>query len=801
MKVPISWLREYVALDAAPEEIAERLTFSGVEVEGIVRVGDRYTHVVAGLIRAVEPHPRADRLSVCTVFDGTRERRVVCGAPNAAAGRIAPLALSGAVLPNGMRVAETAIRGVTSEGMLCAEDELGLSDDHSALLALPADTRPGTPFVEIAGEPETVLDLEITWNRPDCLCILGIARELAALYGLPLRRPEVTLSETGEGVETLVEVAIEDPQGCPRYTARVLSGARLGPSPAWMQRRLTLCGVRAINNIVDITNYVMLECGQPLHAFDYTLLRGGRILVRRARAGERMATLDGVARAIDPEMLVIADADRPIALAGIMGGAGSEIVDTTETVLLESACFDPRLIHRTSGTLGLNTESSHRYERGVDVGGAEWASRRAAALMVDLAGATAARGVIDAYSRPPRPRRVPCRFDRLKRLLGAPVDPDTAVSILDRLELNVTARDAAGCTVEPPSFRPDIAIEADVIEEIVRMVGLDHVPAARPRACVAPGAGDAPTRAESACRGVLTGLGLQEVMHYSFVSRKLLEMFDHGAAARWVALPNPVSADQGYLREALLPQVVETLGRNLAHQTERMACFEMGRVFRRDAAGGIAEHSALAIGLMGPVNRGGLDARRPVASQEMFLWVKGVCEALFRAMHVDDVALREIDDARLDPAWRRELVLNGRPAGVIGLVAEAIRTEWRMAHPVGVAEVELAAVTAHVFRLPELAPLPAYPAVTRDIALLAPEHVTHEAIVRVIHEAAPPELTAVELFDIFRGKGVGDGRKSMAYSLVFRSPERTLTDADANRYRGAVRDALTRRMDVEVRET
>jgi phenylalanyl-tRNA synthetase beta chain len=801
MKVPISWLREYVALDAVPEEIAERLTFSGIEVEGIARVGDPFEHVVAAVIRAVEPHPRADRLSVCTVFDGTRERRVVCGAPNAVVGLAAPLALPGAALPNGMHVAAAAIRGVASDGMLCAEDELGMSNDHSGLLVLPADTRPGTPLVEIVGGPDTVLDLEITWNRPDCLCLLGVARELAALYDLPLLRPDVVLPEEGEAVESFVEVAVEDPQGCPRYTARVLTGVRLGPSPAWMQRRLTLCGVRPINAVVDVTNYVMLECGQPLHAFDYALLRGRRIVVRRAGAGESMATLDGVARAIDPTMLVIADSERPVALAGIMGGAGSEIVDTTESVLIESACFDPRLIHRTSDALGLSTESAHRYERGVDVGGTEWAGRRAAALMVELTGAVAARGVIDVYPSPPQRRRVRCRFDRLNRLLGAPVEPDTAVAILKKLELNVTARDAYGCTVEPPGFRPDIEIEADVIEEVVRMVGLDRVPAARPRACVAAGAEDAPSRAETACRSVLTGLGLQEIMNYSFVSRALLERFDSGCSARWVAVPNPVSAEQAYLRDSLVPQLVETLGRNLARQTERMACFEIGRVFRRAAGGGLAEHTALGIGLMGPVNRGALDARRPVEAEEMFLWIKGVCESVLRAMHAGGAVMRAVDDPRLDPGWRRDIVLGGSPVGVVGLVAGPIRAAWRMAQPVGVAELDLAPVTAQYFRLPELAPLPAYPAVARDMALLAPEQVTHSDIVTVIRDAAPPELTEVELFDIFRGEGVGDGRKSMAYSLVFRSPERTLTDEDANRYREGIRDALMRRLDVEVRET
>ncbi|OGV86050.1 MAG: phenylalanine--tRNA ligase subunit beta, partial [Lentisphaerae bacterium RIFOXYB12_FULL_60_10] len=395
MKVPLSWLKEYVAVEATAEAIAERLTFSGVEVESIDAVGGTYDRLVAAEIIEVAAHPKADRLKLCKVHNGQGLLGVVCGAPNVVPGMKVVLAGEGAVLPNGMTITATRIRGEPSLGMLCAADEIGLSKDHTGLYELPAATLPGTPLVDILGSPDTVLDLEITWNRPDCLSLIGMAREVAALYGLPLRRPVVEYPETGPDVSTLTDVALEDALACPRYTARVVQGVRSGASPVWMQRRLERAGVRAISLVVDVTNYVMLECGHPLHAFDYHRLGGNRIVVRRARPGERIRTLDGVDRVLDPEVLVIADAERAVAVAGIMGGEGSEIGDSTGTVLLEAATFDPVRTHASVVRLGLSTESGYRYERRVDAAGVDWASRRAISLLVSEGGGTAARGVID----------------------------------------------------------------------------------------------------------------------------------------------------------------------------------------------------------------------------------------------------------------------------------------------------------------------------------------------------------------------------------------------------------------------
>ena len=398
----------------------------------------------------MDKHPNADKLTLCRVNTGSGEMTVVCGAPNARPGIKVPFARVGLTLPNGMKLKSAKIRGVASEGMLCAEDELNISQDHSGLMILDGKWAPGTPLSEILGPPETVFDIEVTPNRPDCLSVLGIAREVAALYGARVQWPDVQTPESDTPVEKMTRVDVADEEGCPRYTARILSGVKIGPSPAWMKRRLELSGIRAINNVVDITNYVMLECGQPLHAFDQSLLEEGVIIVRRARDGEKMATLDGIDRPLTPNMLVIADARRPVAVAGVMGGAGSEIRDNTRTVLLESAFFKPQDIRATAKKLGMMTESSYRFERGVDIERVEWASRRAAALMMEFAGGTLARGVIDVYPRPRRERKVVCRFDRVRSLLGVDAPNDQIQKVFQSLHLPVAESNETCCTVRYP---------------------------------------------------------------------------------------------------------------------------------------------------------------------------------------------------------------------------------------------------------------------------------------------------------------------------------------------------------------
>jgi phenylalanyl-tRNA synthetase beta chain len=836
MRVPISWLKDYVEFADTPQGLAAKLTFSGLEVEGIATIGCSAPGVVVGEILAIERHPNADKLTLCTVNHGAGQLVVVCGAPNVRVGLKAPFAPSGVTLPNGLTLKKAKIRGVFSEGMLCAPDELGLSKEHTGLLELDAKWAPGTPIAEVLGAPETVLELEVTPNRPDCLSLIGIAREVAALYGTQLRKPALKLAEAGRPVAELTRVAVEDAAGCPRYTARILTGVKIGPSPAWMQKRLELAGVRAINNVVDITNYVMLECGHPLHAFDQTLLAEGRIVVRRAQAGEKMKTLDGLERELTPTTLVIADAAQPVALAGVMGGGNSEIRDTTATVLLESATFKPAGIRATARRLGISTESSYRFERGVDAASVEWASRRAAALMTEFAGATCAPGVLDIVVQPAAPRQLRCRYDYVRTRIGVELSDEQIRAIFEGLELSVQGLEAGVCAVTVPTFRGDLEREIDLVEEVARIHGLDQVPAPSPRAIVVAGVDDRPAQAVAACRRALVGLGLRETMNYSFLSEKLLNLFDPAAAPRRVVIPNPVSADHAILRDSLVPQMVETLGRNHARQIPEAALFEIGRVFWQGACGGaeagsissdprpasldtLCEEDRLVIGLLGPVGRIGLDKHLPVKSDEIFLWLKGIWEALAAALNLNSevrgqqsavshqsstinhrVYCRSAERPWAEPGSTVGLFVAGVEVGALGIVQHSAAREWRLTAPVAVLEVQLTPLLAQVFAVPRAAAIAPFPAVRRDMALVASDALKHDDVVRVVRRAAPPELETVELFDIFHGGSLGAGRKSMAYACTYRAADRTLTDEEANRYHAGVKEAVKRELNVEIRE-
>ncbi len=811
MKVPLSWLKEYVDVPVSAAELADRLTFSGLEVEGIAHVGVDYTGVVVAEVLAVERHPQADRLVVCRVHNGREERRVVCGATNFGPGDRVPLAEPGAILANGMKIKSAVIRGERSDGMLCAEDELGLGDRHDGILVLPRDVQPGTPFADIAGPQETVLEIEVTPNRPDCLSMIGVAREVAALLGGSLRWPEIPLEERGGPIGEKTRVDVEDPEGCPRYTARLLEGATVGPAPRWMRQRLTWAGVRPINNIVDVTNYVMLECGQPLHAFDLDCLAERRIVVRRARAAERLMTLDGREHKLAPEMLVISDAAHPVAVAGIMGGESSGITESTQNVLLESACFSASDIRRTAKRMGLSSESSYRFERGVDIGGIEWASRRAASLMAACSGGILARGVIDVFRKPPVPRRVRMRFARARQLLGVELPNEEMTAIFERLQLPVVERDNEQCVVQAPTFRVDLEQEADLIEEVARVHGLDAVPAADPQARLVTDADDTVIRRRQVCRERLRGLGLTEIVNYSFISDRLADLISVGPAEKRVRLPNPLTADHALLRDSLIPQVVETLGRNRARQADRAALFEMGRAFFLNEEGRPTEEERLCVGLMGPIGSSDPIRRAAPSPVEMFLWIKGLLAAVTDALGIgvpgawpykaDGLRLEPADDLFFEPGFGARVWLGDKPCGRLGLVAGRVREEWRLADPVSVMELLTDMVSQRVFDIPVGRTPSVYPAVDRDVAMVVNQTVTHEAVLRVIQRAAPPELADVRLFDVFEHERLGPGRKSMAYSMTYRSREKTLTDEAVNRLHEAIKKVLRDELAAEIRES
>ncbi|MDR2850341.1 MAG: phenylalanine--tRNA ligase subunit beta [Verrucomicrobiota bacterium] len=799
MKVPISWLNDYVDVsDLSVRELADKLTFSGVEVEGIEEVGVTLDDsFVVGEVLACAAHPNSDHLHVCKVADGTQEWQVVCGAPNARAGLKVAFAKIGAVVPEGgFAIKKAKLRGVESFGMLCSARELKLSEDHSGIMELDPALKTGTFLRDALPKPEVVLDLEITWNRPDCLSIIGIAREFAALLGRPLKLPDATFAESAEPVESFAKVIVEDPQKCPRYTARVMTGVKDGPSPDWMRRRLELCGVRAISLTVDVTNYVMLELGQPLHAFDYRKLAERTIVVRRAAPGEKMKTLDGAERTLSDSMLVIADARSPNAVAGVMGGADSEIALGTEHVLLESALFDPASTKWTSSALGLSSESSRRYERGVDPDLADFASRRAVSLLARHGQAQVARGVIDVDNRGYVPGEVALRFARANAVIGVALSPDAMVAILTSLGLAVVSRDAERAVFRIPSYRLDLTLEADLVEEIARMHGLDAIPDRMPGSAL----NDRPFYARARARQLLLGFGLSEAMHYSFLSAQELDAFDARDAARRVALPNPVSADYGVLRSSLLPQLAGSLGRNASRQVPAAALFEIGRVFSLGDGGAPREEERVALGTMGPFGRSAVDQRRALGNEEAMLWLKGVLENLASALRAGGLGFEPCEHPAMEAGWAVTVTLAKEPIGVLGLLSPKLRHQWRMTSPMPVAELRLAPLLEHVGALPKIKPVPQFPAIRRDIAFLSDAAVAHRDVVAAIRKAASAELTGVELFDIFQSKEIGRGRRSLAYALEFRSPDRTLTDQEVNTAFAKIVQALKSGLNVEVRE-
>ena len=809
MKLPISWLNEYIDVSDIPvAELAERLTRSGLQVEAIETSGPEplSDFFVVGEVLTCEVI-EGTHLHKTTVTDGKETLQVVCGAPNCRAGMKSILAKIGAVVPDGgFKIKKGKLRGVESMGMLCSSAELKLpGGNHDGIIDLPAETPVGAFARDVMGgeKPETVFEIEVTWNRPDALSVIGLAREFSAVLGRPFKLPAIDFTESETDVNGEVKVVVEDAVRCPRYTARVVTIVKDGPSPDFMVKRLEACGVRSLGLLVDVTNYVMLECGQPRHAFDYTTLKDATIVVRDAKPGETIKTLDGQDRKLDETMLVICDAEKPSAVAGIMGGEGSEIAAGTNRVLIESALFEPTSTKYTATKLGLGTESSYRYVRGVDKDLADWASRRAVHLLQKYGEAVVAKGVVDVDNRAkPLNADVKLGFARARRLIGVEIPDDRMVQILESLGLKTVSRDADGATFAIPGWRWDLTLEADLVEEIGRLYGLDNIPDTMPSAPSVSPLSDAPFRAKEKVRGICLSLGFTEAMHYSFLSAGELEQFDGRDATKALrlALPDPVSAEYGVLRDSLLPQLMGSLGRNATHQLETAELFEMGRVFGKNKDGKPFEAERLALGFTGPVGRGALDCRRPVGVEEALLWMKGAVERLAKCVHVGKLEFKPGEHPAFAPGAALTICINGRPAGMMGVLSAKLRHPFRLTTQMALAEVDLAVLLKRVDAVGKVTPVPAFPMVKRDIAFVAGAGVTHEQVEKCIRKAAPPELTSVALFDIFKSKDIGKDRRSFAYSLAFRAPDRTLTDDEVNRAFVKITDALKTTLQVEVRD-
>jgi phenylalanyl-tRNA synthetase beta chain len=878
MKFTLNWLKQYVDFDWSPEQLAERLTMLGLEVEGMQKLGGEFAGIVVAQILTRDPVPGSDKLSVCKVNDGKGERTIICGAQNHKPGDKVPLILPNFALslkPGDKEpfvIKERKVFGITSHGMMCSPQELGLPGQVEGLLILPADAKVGQPFAEYLGRTggDVVFDLEITPNRSDWNSVIGIAREIAAVTGNKLKIPDVggasVPASRGEGAARqeprptaadLVSVRLDDPDLCPRYTARIVKGVKIGPSPDWLRSTLEKVGIRSINNVVDVTNYVMLEIGQPLHAFDYHLIAQQRaagvppadqtetgnsgkmpeprckptIVVRRAKAGEEFITLDGQKHKLSAENLLIADEEKGIALAGVMGGQNTEIKDNTADVLIESAYFSPTNIRRTSKTLGLRTDASYRFERGADIDINDWAGARCAQLILETAGGQLAEGVVDAYPKPVALKEITLRHHKVNELLGIELRPEEIEFYLGQLGLKTTGRKArpigAKAAPEPvtfriPTFRVDLKREADLIEEVARLHGVEKIPATSPRGAFGANAFDAVHNHIAEARRILSGLGLNEAQGQTLISKSEIR---NPKSEEFVALANPLSSDMDVLRPSLLPGLIHSLRHNVSRKNYDVALFEVGRVFKNVALtsssagspgappGGATESRAnsqagslryveerrVAIALTGqralPFWSGGeRDAKFDACD------LKGVLEEFFEQFGLRGMTFTRQAESTSLFLESATISLGKNQIGEFGQLLPALAKKYDLRDAVLLAELNLDLLLARRNPAKSFKPLPAFPAIRRDVAMLVRESTTHDAVLQVVKQTKPANLETVELFDVFRGKNVPEGQKSLAYAFTYRAADKTLTDAEVNAAHTKVVDALKAQLKVTVRE-
>ncbi len=782
MKFSLGWLSEFVELPNDVAELSDLLTLAGVEIEGIENRGANFDHVVVAQINASAPHPNADRLSVCQVDDGSGQpRQIVCGAKNYKVGDKVPLAQPDAVLPGDFKIKASKLRGVESQGMLCSGKELGLADDADGLLILSPGARIGAPISELFPN-DTILDVEITPNRADLLSHYGLAREIAALTQKPLRPLEIVEPPTATGDA----VQISAPDECPFYSARRISNITVGPSPDWLRAKLEAVGLRAINNIVDITNFVMLEIGQPLHAFDADKLAGA-INVRLAQPNEKFLALDGRTYNLDQKNMLIADAARGIAIGGVMGGEDTGVTSTTRNVLLESAYFLPSNIRRTARNLNLPSDASYRFERGVDPGMVLRASERAAQLIREIARGEPANDTITAGTLPAPPSGFALRYARCTELLGVVVAPAEVDRILEGFGVDKLGATEEQASWRIPSHRSDLRREVDLIEEVVRVFGINQIPAADRSRFTPVSAADRRYDFEMKLRQRLVARGFSEARTSALVGRQTLGT---GFAETAVELRNPLSEDHVALRPSLLPGLIAALERNLRAGAKCVRLFEIGRVFLPPDGSEIRRLTLLLCGSASSSThwRGGATRALDLYDLKGALAAAGLGEVMFRRLE------------RAEFALATEVFFDNEDRGLGGQLVSA---QSSASAPVFVAEVDLpndfeATSSARQFR-----ELQRFPSISRDIALIAPDALSHDEILAAIERANEPLLAAVELFDLFSGKGaehIGAGRKSLAYSLTYSDKNRTLTSDEVSAAHDRIRERLRNQLSVELRE-
>ena len=777
MRISIEWLKSYVEVPAAVN-LVERLTMAGLEVEATHDLGAAFNGVYAAKVEAIESHPNAERLALVTIDAGPTlgKRRIVCGAKNFAKGDVVPFATVGTTLPGASEPLRAAnVRGIESPGMLCSPKELGLAKESDGLLLLPRETTPGETLARAIGREDTVLEIGVTPNRGDALSLLGIARELATLLDTPMRLPKVSLVEHGAAASSIATVRIDDADGCWRYAARIISGVTVGPSPQWLVRRLEAAGMRSINNVVDVTNYVMLEYGQPLHGFDCARLPARAINVRRARKGERLTALDGKELALDVDDLLICDGDTPLALAGVIGGASSEVVPETTTILLECATFDPASVRRSARRHGFKTEASYRFERGTSFSAVPEVVDRAAALIAELSGGTVNPGRIDVVPNNRPRRRVRLREGALRKLIGIDVPTATRAKILTALGFRKVGEDAGGVDWEVPDTRSDVTIEEDLVEEVARIHGYESVPRTMLKGMHREVPPDQDSWLHAAVRQALSEY--DEIVSFAFVAER--ELAAIGAEAGAIRVANPLSEEQSVMRTSLVPSLVATVARAARHQARGIRLYESARTFRTWASPGADtpadEHREL-VGVLWGYRQG--ERQWTDGGRVDFYDAKGAVERILSALRIHGASYEPLENSVFSPRAAASVRKGSELLGCVGELHPRAAKALDAPSGIYVFQLSLDALTRCAIRLPQAAPVQRFPMVERDLAVVVEENVTADSVRAVALEVGSPLLREVTVFDVYRGPQIGIGLKNLALALTYASPERTLKDEE-----------------------
>ena len=805
MRVSYNWLKEYVDFSLSPPELAKCLTMAGLEVSDILYLGSEVENVVVGEILSLKPLSQADKLSLCQVSDGKQIFSIVCGARNIKVKDLVPLARVGAKLPGGRRISKAKIRGQSSYGMLCSEKELGVGEDASGIRILPPGSKLGEDIKKTLALEEVVLEVELTTNRSDCASIFGIAREVSAILGGNLKPPRIELKENGISVFDLAKVEILHPQACRRYTARIIRDLKVGSSPSWLVRKLETVGLRAINNVVDVTNYVLIELGHPLHAFDYDKLAEHKILVRFATPGEKLLTLDNEERRLTEKNLLIADAERPVALAGIIGGTETSVDQSTRNVLLESAYFAPQVVRGTARQLGIDTESSYRFERGVDVENVLIASNRACQLIQELAGGKVASGVIDVYPQPFSPVEIEFSPEETNHILGSNISPKEMSEILTRLRFNISQKEGEKhLWVRVPSYRNDISHPIDLVEEIARLYGYDKIPSGMPKIEISDSVDDKVLMLEDFVKEVLTGLGLCEVVSRSLVSPEYYNELDVAIPTGLkgtVEITNPLSREQSLLRTSLLPGLLSVLKWNLNHGVPDMKIFEIGRVFFPGK--GMPEEKRILSGVLvgAQEERYWEDSSKAID----FYYVKGIVDSLLGGLGIDpqrrgESGIEKSSHFLLEGGISNKIMVDNEPLGDFGELANKVSRKMEFRDKVYIFELDFDKLCGLIEIKKKYKRMSRFPWVSRDIALVAPQGLTFGEICVKIKKVGGELVQDVKLFDVYLGKQIEPGKRGLACKIIYQSMEKTLRDEQVNSLHMRIVEALERDLKVKVRK-